>query len=238
MESEEKQLKLVAKAIRENGPVPVSWDCGGDETPVIFEGWATGLSRQNDSLAKAFRALRDRIVSKLHLPNAGESSNVGEGTVSLDGGRIQLSYSLVHVAYGYCDEKLPKRFQPQTGVTAPLENYWGGDCAAYLCFRFDKTAAADDSSPAWRKEIYVTPNKSEAVIETARDYLVPFLTPIIAQAKEHMRDRSELAVDDFCLTGIDFDGRFDTANQILNYDLRHSYEFAITVDQSETVVLF
>ena len=232
MKPDEKQLKLAAKAIRENGPLPVHWDCGGDETPVIFEGWAADAYR--DSLY----ALRNQIVSALDLPNASESSNVGQGTVCLSGGSILLKYSLIHVAYAYYDEKLPENLRPQENVSVALENYWGGDCAAYLEFEFANLKPGDTSTPAWRKRIHVTPKKDEAQLETARDYLVPFLTPLIEAGKAHRRDRSELAIDDFGLTGFYFDGRFDTASQTLNYDFDYRYEFAIEVDQDETVVLF
>ena len=234
MTSKGNQLKLVAKTIRKNGPLPVQWDCGGDETPVYFGGWGTAPGNPHRDVLSA---LRNEIVSVLSLPNASESSNVGKGIVSLDGGSIQLCYSLVHVAYSYFDDKLPEDFQPLKKVSVPLENYWGGDCAAYLSFDFDRTESAGKSPPQWRKKIYVTPDKNEAVVETARDYLVPFLEPMVERGKVHMLDQGKLQENEFSLTGIHFDGRFDTATQTLNYDFEYSYLFAMTVDRDETVIL-
>ena len=145
--------------------------------------------------------------------------------------------ALVHFAYSYFEDKLPEDFQPLKKVSVPLENYWGGDCAAYLSFDFEGTESAGKSLPKWREKIYVTPDKSEVVVETARDYLVPFLEPLIERGRKHMRDQDELEENEFSLTGIYFDGRFDTATQTLNYDLEYNYLFAMTVDQDETVVL-
>ena len=50
--------------------------------------------------------------------------------------------ALVHFAYSYFEDKLPEDFQPLKKVSVPLENYWGGDCAAYLSFDFEGTESA------------------------------------------------------------------------------------------------
>ena len=52
-----------------------------------------------------------------------------------------------------------------------------------------------------------------------------------------MRDQDKLKENEFSLTGIRFDGRFDTATQTLNYDFEYTYLFAKTVERNETVIL-
>lgn len=78
----EKWGKIVSSAKK----VEVSWDAGGDETPV----W---IDVDGERVAwKESQGIVDVIIENLQLPNAGEEYSEGGGVLLFDGETLSLRY--------------------------------------------------------------------------------------------------------------------------------------------------
>lgn len=82
--------------LKSNHKITLTWDCGGDEAFIHFLVDGNELFDQEDSFTEDFEWY---LLNKLQLPDAGEFSMEGGGTVTLEGERISLEYESILKGY-------------------------------------------------------------------------------------------------------------------------------------------
>jgi len=230
---EAKSKTFLSEAIKNNGELPVEWECGCDQTIVWFKEWGEGNDHKED-LKAAFEFTIEKIVSILALPNASESVNEGGGSVFIDEkGNVSLKYSMLHVAYSYFDEKLPESLQPTEQVVISLEDYTGPNCNASVEVEYSQPGCE-----RWSEFIYFNPKLEAPHAENIRASLEKIVPPMYEAGEKYFRNREELGYEEFLIKGFYMDSNVNTKKQTLTYDLTYNYEVAIEVSKEETVELY
>ncbi len=73
----------VIELLKNHKKIDVNWECGGDETLIYFTD-NEFLEDDYSKYAEELSLLKNLMIDKLDLPNAGEVHNNGEGTILLN----------------------------------------------------------------------------------------------------------------------------------------------------------
>ncbi len=100
--SEQEIYEGVKKLLQEGKTIELQWDCGGDEAIVSPTEKCKELAQTHNPL---MRALDLYVINLLNLPDVGEFSMTGKGTLELVGEDVQITFeSIMHGYEDYNEE--------------------------------------------------------------------------------------------------------------------------------------
>jgi hypothetical protein len=76
----------IISSINEKGSLPFTWESGNDEAFVTFQD-------SNEEEEEDYQDMEEYIIDKLDIPDAGEFSMTGSGTVYIEGDSVKAKYS-------------------------------------------------------------------------------------------------------------------------------------------------
>lgn len=116
-----KCVRQLKETLDKKSDLPVTWECGRDESMIFFEGWAKekrGWLGKSNPHGEALGQLGTRMIELLDLPNAGEVMDEGQGRIFFDpiDDAIKLTYSSTCVLYDMPEDVVPELLRERENV--------------------------------------------------------------------------------------------------------------------------
>lgn len=224
--------KEVKQVFATEGPMPVTWECGNDESLVNLHGW--GEWKKNHPHMPLLNMLCERILEKLELPNAGPLMDEGEGNVFYDAdtNELKITYSSKCVISEMHEDEKPRpelKDREDVKIALPLleeaEFSFYGDL-------YDASQIED-----WFSLVVVKPEISAASTEALKNALGEAFHSFFAAFAESTPFDAESTPGEFVLTGCDYEGSWSPTEKTLTYNFYPSVGCLAKVADNETVVL-
>jgi hypothetical protein len=224
--------KEVKQVFAKEGVMPVTWECGNDESLVNLHGW--GQWKKNHAHSILLDMLCDRIIEKLELPNAGPLMDEGEGSVFFDAdtNKLKITYSSKCVVFEMHEDEKPRpelKDRENEKISLPqldeVEFSFYGDL-------FDPAQIEN-----WFSSVVVKPEISSASNEILKQSLGEAFQPLFTSFAETKAAHVDSTAGEVVLKGCDFDGSWSPDEKTLTYNLYPSVGCLAKVADNETAVL-
>jgi len=225
--------KEAKKVFAKEGPMPVTWECGNDESLVNLHGWGTWKKNHPHSLL--LNMLCERVVDKLELPNAGPLMDEGEGSIFYDAesNELKITYSSKCVVFEMHEDEKPRpELKDRKDVKVSLPDFNEAEFSFYSDL-FDLEQIEE-----WFSRVVVKPEISDASRQNLKAALHDALEEsfFIALAKTESLQISS-PVGEIALQGFDLEGSWSPTEKTLTYTLYPSVGLLEKVTDNETAVL-